>query len=857
MSTDRIQQAIEAGKQNLETMKLLRNWCAHVTVHKHGGAGLVEMQTGLPIGHHFLECPHAPAGGMAAWDLADTALDFYDRNCVDCKHRQPVGLPNISKLVSERDARRKVREQEQARTNQEREEKLAARESQRQAIRRTLDPVSATTLDQISEFDRTRTDQTAQRIVELADLAPETFRPEITEYLFSQFAAGEYWLFDPALHILCKLNADPTRLCNAALQALRSDSARNIAADIIGANASLARDDLIAPALPSLIRLANPMSSPLGMGRPQRLVSKPFRELYRFHPSTVKDGLKSLLEKNDAYDVRLAARGIEALSKYDPTILDFLPLPLIAKLVRSKHLVQGREEDVTEALDDVRSVVTRTFVANPQETDALIEQYLVGASKENAAELYKVYDEVLRDVRFDGHENMQITDAHRLAFRRMVVVATNARDEETIDATAGLFHGDPYLLTPLAAEEISLLLGSAAVLATKLTELEDKKPERTDELYVLQRMNRRSHLTNLMQCFVRWSCVAAGRNGEKAIAEVLEFMRALPESSTNLRGAIVGGFDAMMVSVDTLQQCLPDYYSALVGSEALLRSYAVTVLGELRSTVRHNMPSLVFEAFAALLTDPFVIVHRAAVRALGRFRLPENLNATVIAALSNLIVTYSQDRNSDEFLMTTIDLYAHRYLTPEHIADEIGTTLIAIMQRMPPYLVAREVRHSGSIYLANGRYTQLLLRLMGDDQAMSLYHEQLISQLRRISRSAVKTNLAAIVGLGKRLASNRRYHHDIGFLIELLTSAGAWKEAVELSSAAYNGIDDNTRNKPIRLHTKLRVIATTFEESLSDGKLDSVGPLQADWIATLAEIEKDNEVNRLRRDPLRGLLGSR
>jgi len=60
MSMDRIQDAVEAGKRNLEAMKLIRNWCAHVTVRKHGGTGLIEMQTGLPIGHHFLECHRHP-----------------------------------------------------------------------------------------------------------------------------------------------------------------------------------------------------------------------------------------------------------------------------------------------------------------------------------------------------------------------------------------------------------------------------------------------------------------------------------------------------------------------------------------------------------------------------------------------------------------------------------------------------------------------------------------------------------------------------------------------------------------------------------------------------------------------------
>ena len=52
-----------------------------------------------------LECPHARAGGMSAFKLADTALDFHDRNCVDCKFRKPMGFPNLSELLAERDKR--------------------------------------------------------------------------------------------------------------------------------------------------------------------------------------------------------------------------------------------------------------------------------------------------------------------------------------------------------------------------------------------------------------------------------------------------------------------------------------------------------------------------------------------------------------------------------------------------------------------------------------------------------------------------------------------------------------------------------------------------------------------------------
>jgi len=70
----RIEEAIEAGEKNKRAWELVRNWCANVQMKKFGGTGMVEQMTGLPIGNHFLECPHAPAGGMAAFDKGMAAL---------------------------------------------------------------------------------------------------------------------------------------------------------------------------------------------------------------------------------------------------------------------------------------------------------------------------------------------------------------------------------------------------------------------------------------------------------------------------------------------------------------------------------------------------------------------------------------------------------------------------------------------------------------------------------------------------------------------------------------------------------------------------------------------------------------
>jgi hypothetical protein len=330
-------------------------------------------------------------------------------------------------------------------------------------------------------------------------------------------------------------------------------------------------------------------------------------------------------------------------------------------------------------------------------------------------------------------------------------------------------------------------------------------------------------------------------------------MRALPEPDDLLRGAIVRNFHYLMRSVDTLSQCLPDYYSALVGSSQIVRSNAAMTMGEMKVHIRENMPSLVFEAFVAFLTDPFVIVHKAAVRALDRFVPPDDLKTHVALALSNLISCYAQARSDDDFLMQCIDLYAHRYVRREHLAAKLGNTLIEVMMRLKPWSVAQRLRHCARLFDGNPSYPRLLLRLMGDDEAMSYRHEELFDSLRSIPPGGLYDHRRELVELSKR-ASRGRSLHEIGIFIEILTASGAWSEAAEASTAAYVSIENNVREKPRRLHAKLRKIACDLEYAVSLGDTEDVAKARSEWDKTVQEIKEDNEINRPRRDPLRGLL---
>jgi hypothetical protein len=108
----------------------------------------------------------------------------------------------------------------------------------------------------------------------------------------------------------------------------------------------------------------------------------------------------------------------------------------------------------------------------------------------------------------------------------------------------------------------------------------------------MERHAQVQHLSHLSDSFVRWASISAAETDPASIKSVLGFLRALPEDSYRLVGKIVGNFHKMMRTTEGLIVCLPDFYTAQVGSSQLVRSYAATAMGEMRGTTHDNLPSL-------------------------------------------------------------------------------------------------------------------------------------------------------------------------------------------------------------------------------------------------------------------------
>lgn len=459
MAADRdIQDAIASGERNKQAMELIHNWCRHARIQKAGGTGLVELQTGLPIGHHYMACDHAPAGGLATWNLDDAALDFHDRNCIGCTHRIPVRLPNLTSLLQKRDFHRKRAEDERQALRDKALRQRAARQSAREALRAQLNALSATIVDHLEELDHDTTSDAATKLLGAAQLAPETFSPAVVEHCFCLLEAREGWFDEVGLRLLDQLKANQPRLTRCAFLSLGQHRSMEVAAAIVEKETTLAEESLISDALPALVDLANPERLFLiGVERPP--VLGPLIAVYRAHRTAVEGSIGKLLDERDPYLVSSGARAIEVLSQVDGTLASRFARSLVAKLARAHLLIDARETGYRgddEVIQRLQDCVALALECKPDETDALMAEFVAGVSTEAEVRIWKVYEDILRA--HPGYSRVISGAAAKVALRRLIGVATASANQDVLREIQGAFAYPSEALSLLAREELTSIL---------------------------------------------------------------------------------------------------------------------------------------------------------------------------------------------------------------------------------------------------------------------------------------------------------------------------------------------------------------------------------------------------------------
>lgn len=819
----RWEQAVEAGKKNQRTMSLVQNWCAHARVENHGGVGLIQMQTGLPIGHLAMACDYATSGKtMAAWDLAGAALEFHDDNCVGCAHRMPVRLPNLSELVAARDASVRAQEARAAALDLAQADALRQRRAARDALRSKLPPASRSLMEHLDALD-TGAEQDAGKALEVAaGLAPEAFTPDLVEYLFALAEGEEHWATETALAILDKVGVAPERLANAAARSLaRSGAVRS--AEVLVRHLDSARKELIGSTVPALIDHAAPDDFPFG-GRHRNSDPQILLAVHRAFPAEVERVVDELLGASPAAQ-GAGARAVSILGKSDPAMTLKFARTVISKLARTNW-----EDDLDSDLYRVKGALRRAaalaFRFDPIATEKLIEGFRLGASPAAHKELSNIYQWVLR--RDDDREGPPFGQGERAAFDRMIALASNPPNQEVEQELGGFFAHASREFQELAAEKIDALLGAAALLADVLDRLDAqyKAAPTRDFLTQMERNSRRSGLVNLQSNLAELAAEAAAGDPERT-RKFLSLLSSIPAERSGLRHALIDHLDKLITSPETLAEILSYLYSALVGASMLERGAGAATIGKIQPKLLEDAPPLLLEAFVALLADQYQYPVSEAVKALERMRLPDGLKVTVGLRLWSIILAYAKTANQQHFLVQAIDTVTARFLSDAQLAGKAGAAIVDILEPHDVTHYYRELRHLAYRFKRQPQFGRLVVKALLKPDYRHL--DGTVELLRDLPAGAVVANAAALEGLVEALNLEREDWQIGQVLVEAFTRSRLWEQALRIVDAMIAKVADVPRNRRQRLHLAMVRAAVEVEWAVAQGKLDEVAALARTW----------------------------
>jgi hypothetical protein len=844
MDTDlSVNMAVASGERNQKAIELIRNWCRHARVKKLGGVGLVEVQTGLPIGPHAMACDYAAANGLAMWDLNEAALDFYDRNCDGCVHRIPVGLPNLSKLVGARDQARAEHGREQERRREDLAARHTARSERRATLRVGLPALAAAVVDHVDELDGPDPKDAAAKILATAKLAPDTFEPAVVSYFFELLEAREDWFYDTGLQVIRALNVQPERLTRCAMLALADSRASDGVVEIVESHATLVDPSQIAGALPALIECAYPRRYPMQ----QQVISRPgpLLALYRAHRQGVERALGALIDHPRSYFVSVGARGITFLAEVDASLPCRFDRSLLARLVRGRDL---REQAFASGLGDdgvvadLREAVELAFEAAPEKTDDLAVQFLAGASGDDEAQIYKVYEGVLRGRR--RRERTRTADtADRTVLRRLLAAANQTNSYEVLQELHGAFSYVEEELITLAREELANILGAVLMLSDRISASEASPIIENDPVSAMERGNIRSQRTNLQDALVNWAAEAAAGD-PRTTAQYLDVLSSIREEHSVLRARFTQEAHRLMRTPEGLMATLPSIYSALFGTSVRVRAAAAAAIGKLNGKTKDDLPHLVYEALVAQLRDSYVMVHQSAFEALERIELPDTLQQDARGAGMTLILTYHQSRKDDRFLLDCICRYLERLAT-ESEKTWLPDVLLEIVAKLKAHELVEERWRLSHQFRNKPRFADVWVRVLEEARAMSYREDDMIDTLNSLPAPEIYRHRARLEKLGSESDSwtlPRR-------LIESLTRSGAWVEAAHIAECVHARIPDTAEMRARKLLANQYRIATRYEAAIAAGQMEELGELAQAWRRNEDNIEADRVTHERRRRP--------
>lgn len=832
-------EAIRNGERNRDAAILVRNWCANARVRAET-FGMLAQHTGLPIGHHSIECDYASDGTTSHfYELRDGAVDFHDRNCVGCNRRSGGRLPNLTELVAARNRKRELHEAEALKTAAAADAALAARDERRRQLRAGLAPVAQTLVDDIGAYDRNPSRENLDRLMRSAEMAPEHFSEPLVEYILDVCEEG-HWLDAPGLKMLAAIGADPTRLAAIAAATLAGGRHDALAASVLTPLVRHLDEDGAHNATPGAMNLAYPDRR----FSPGRTDAEPdpalLHALHENHADAVARAVERLLGTRRVHGAELAGRGLVALLAKHPEAVTPHARSLVATYVRAPLLLDDLDE-LSSNLSVVADAIVGAFDADPQGTDKLLQEYAEGASQQTAARVHELYGRALRP-RWEGTLPVD-SERVRTAFRRLLWATTGVFNQELMQTAISTFRDGNRHLEDVARLEIDALLGAPFLLADRLDELERTPLDPANPLASIERANHRSAIRAVMKALLDLAA-RAGSADASLLPRLAAFLDAIPDDRNELRGIAVEKFARLASDVAGLQFYLPHLYRAMVGPSSLERAHAANAVGDLRQSALGNVPLLLFEAFGLLLSDSYVIVHKAAARAFRSSAIPEQFRRDALWAIYQLVRHYRTKSDEDNFVAECVRTLAGAAEEFGEQAKAMRRYLIEVCMDIDPLYLRQHIRGLSHTLESDPGFVRVVIRMLPTMIDRYNRNDEAEALVRRLSSAAIREHEAEFEALGVQLAGSEQWMTLV--VVDALARAGAGEAASRVALARIEALEDIPRNRGTRLFARQVAVAFEFEKTVASGDDAALERTVSEWTQAETAMQEHREDQRER-----------
>ena len=823
--------ALGRGVANLEILALAAAWCQNIgQTNGPLGVGELQLATGLPITGGSLRCDHARAPTSFGHSLVESSVEFYEANCVGCPHRKPTSATEhlgtyADAVIAERKDQERLAEQERL----EAVEALHGRRADRRARFGSPDPTGQSILDLIDRVDGEERDEEAEGLLlRHAEMAASDFGDELLAHLTDEaIAIGNSPLLESIVAIF-ERDGRPgaERMLEIAFTGLAAGVGTTACGRVIAAQATtLPGDDATLRAVVVLAAgRADFLSGLDWIGEEPAALLR----LFDLDAVRVTGVLKSMLTDEDRWVRAAAAHAAERLLAARPAAL-----PLLLDTILDACVLPDSSGYLGEpfAAHAARALVADSLVANPVVIGAEIDKRMAGADVKTARNYWKCYD-LAAPSRF---REEPAPEAHRLIAARAVGLLKDdtldpEMQREVADTLSSLCEYRPGDSAICVEDVIGLMLRAAMRYESFRAAPAAPPPGSTEEEALLGFFaweGERLKLHGVFQELKRCLEALARADVPSFVDSVVGTGWTATSTSPLVRSVLLELLGKGIHQQPELDRAAPVVAEAIDGHDRLERAEAVEAVGEF---ARHDLtlPAGFTESVIKAISDEYLIIVLAAVRAIGRIDVEAGKRLELCETLLSFANAYGNDRIRTDDVRRAL-WTVHQLATGQPFQEDAEAAILQVIGGFPSEVAVQVLEHL-PVDDSQAAWPATIVGALKPDpdpQWNGIHQRARLDLLRQLAETD-PIRMAALLDDLEAIGTQRIPHdrHWAWAVADVLARLGAHARAAAVCDAVVDGMPDTTELGMQRAFAR----QIGFEHHLNDAVLRGDEAAMAKWV---------------------------